>query len=278
MLKPSTTFTPLACSVLTLGLLTAAHAQSLPWQIQAGIGINKVLAGRLQTTAGGTAGSATPEYPTFKQLGLESGSAYQLRIERQVGQHYVAISTQQFNPSANAQLGQDLIVQGKQFSAGSTVSSRLRFNQYRLTYGYRLALSPALTITPLAAFNLWQFSLRMHSPSITGSVDRSYQKGSVQLGSEMRYRLYSWLTLGAHIDASLPLPNQPQIINARINAALEVHHSPTSRTWLVASLQDETVQYNDHNKQAAANQGANTLSNDILSQAITPSVGVRVSF
>lgn len=262
-----------------LGCLPAvALAQDWRWQIQADLGSTHVQSGRLQTTAGGTTGSATPEYPTFDELGLQQDTSWQLRLQRNFGQQYLAIATQQFNPSASKTLSQDLIIQGQTFPAGSDVSSHLRFDEQQLEYGYHFTANPKLTLTPLVAFDLWQFSLRMQSPSATGSMRRSYRTGTLQLGGQMDYQLDDKLAVGAKLITSLPIAEQPQITRITFFGAMRLWDAPTCKGALVVALEDESLQYNDHNRQTSANNGTNTMSNDILMRALTPSLGVRVAF
>lgn len=162
------------------------------------------------------------------------------------------------------------MVQGVDFPAGSRVKTALKFNEYRLDYGYCLDLGHGLRLEPFGGIDLWDFSLKMHRHGSAGRVSRSYRKVSFQLGSKVDFRVGERLDVGVKGDAGLALKDEPRISDLGVYARWQLLRTAASRWQLVTSLDDEWLRYSDEPDKA--------MHNVIRMHDLVPSIGLRLSF
>jgi hypothetical protein len=169
--------------------------------------------GYMQTPSGGQPGTTSSRRPKLDEIGINDASIYDAQVIGAFGNEGLYVGGQWIRMSGDDTLGQTLISQGRVFPAGTSVSSDVDLDWYRVGYRHRFALGRdgEWTLWPSAGAAFLDFHYRLSGGGVR--ADRSYIKVNAQFGLEAEWRPNRGrFALGAQLLATPPIsPPLPEI-------------------------------------------------------------------
>ena len=157
--------------------------------------------GFVQIPAGGAPGSTSARRPTLDELGIDSGSVYDIAGAAQKDRHIINLGARLTTLDGSGTLTQDLTSQNEFYPAGTQVESDIQLNWYRLGYLYEIPLVPAqdgsqVFLSPGVQAILLDFDYELNGDGGQRSK-RGFTKGGVRLGGTARWQTSERFSLDA---------------------------------------------------------------------------------
>jgi len=180
--------------------------------------------GYVQTPAGGEPGSTSHNRPRLGELGIHDAYIGQVTAAGLWGHNEVFGGAEIIRLSGDNTLDSDLVTHGTTFTAGTSVSSDVSLDWYRIGYRYHFDLLPAannvpqLLLAPYADAAFWDFNYDISGGG--AHTSRGYIKPTVQLGIQAAWAPGGGrFSLAADLSASPPgISSVPFIAAEQIDA------------------------------------------------------------
>jgi len=252
-----------ALCVLSMGSPQYAHAEQPTSESRFHVSVEGTyligpVGGQLQTPSGGMPGTTSDGRPTLEELGLDTAHIYDAMLLLGFNNHELYFGGQWIGMSNDAALDETLVSQANVFTSGSTVESDLTLDWYRIGYRYRIGLGDGpgegsvVLLYPAFGFAMLDFKYKLDGED-GSSVDRSYRKGSVQLGLTGEWRLTERFSLAGGVLSSVPTDSTALIIMADLTARYRFVQTHAGSVVGFIGIAYEKIAYDDENKQEVGN-------------------------
>lgn len=206
--------------------------------------------GFVQTPSGGEPGTTSHDRPTLSELGFNCISIYDGSISVRLGANRFLLGAQIIRMDGNATLSEDLISQNTFFPAGTSVSSSVHLDWYRLGYEYAFSFDldhkgNQLRVAPGIQAVLLDFDYGMDAAGGL-HVSRSYSKGGVRIGGSIEWLTGGSFTVAASGYWGLPIQNTAQILSVDLVGSYQLwgdRHGFGGAVYLGVGY--ESIEYED---------------------------------
>jgi len=204
------------------------------------------ISGYLQTPLGGAPLSASEKRPTFKELGINNVTVFNLSLSASINQHSLFGAAHLANPDGEKTLDESFVFHGVDYPAGTEVKSEVRLNWYELGYKYDLQFGRDrvnLRIAPIVSVALFDYNASLESGGIKNT--RSYVKGTPRVGLELEWFPWKRFSIYGQGIGSLPFNNTPGIYTFGLTGKYLIVNQGRWKISLFAGLEYDLIDYKD---------------------------------
>jgi hypothetical protein len=168
------------------------------------------ISGYLQTPAGGNPETSDVKRPTFRELGVDDATYTDIDFHYRKGRYAPYAAIRFMSADSSGALEKDLTTRGQNFLKGESYSQETSFNIYRIGVNRDFTYLTAKIELAFMDFN-YEFK------TAGASVERSYMKSAVRLGTEKSFK-FDRLDIAVEASGSVPLSNTPDIYSVGMEA------------------------------------------------------------
>jgi hypothetical protein len=204
------------------------------------------ISGYLQTPLGGAPSSASDKRPTFKELGINNVTLFNLSFSAGMNQHFLYGAAHLVGLNGENTLDASLVFHGVDYPAGTWVKSDVRLNWYELGYRYTFEFGKERTnlrIAPTIAFALMDFNAGLESNG--DKNNRSYMQGTPRIGLEIEWLTSTRFSVSGKAIGSLPFRHTPQIYTFGLIGKYNILDTNRLRMLLFAGVEYDLIEYKD---------------------------------
>ena len=169
------------------------------------------ISGYVQTPRGGAPSSTSDKRPTFEELGIDAATVFNITLSASLDSHHLYGAAHLLYLNGGNTLQENLVFHGTQYPAGTRVDADITLNWYEIGYKYNIhfAKQGNLSLAPIFAVALWDFSAQLESAGIKD--DRSYMKPTPRVGLEFNWAPLNKFLVTAKAVGSIPIQHLPGI-------------------------------------------------------------------